>query len=949
VIRVRQRAGSSRVTGLIFLAVAAAAALAWVTAGSGASGDVGWGGFGNTPNQNRHTSLSLITKSNVDQLGRVFTVDFRAIDPGARRGQQSFPIVSGDRMYLTTNEDQVWALDATSGKVLWRWKPDNVAVFNKFGIVANRGLALCDGHLFMLTLDMTIVMLDPSDGSLIKHVPISRAVPGATPAYGYSETSAPMCGNHRLVVGAAGSEYGVRGFVMAYNTADLSPAWANPFWTIPPEGTSWRKLSRIVGGGVVWTPTTIDTATNTLYFGTGSATPLYYPPLRPGSNPRADSLISVNLRTGKMNWWQQQMAHNEWSYDTAQPPLVYTGRVGGKTRKVVSVATMEGVWFCYDAKTGRPIYQRVKVIDRTEHPKLQPGKPVVVYPSSLGGVNYSPASYDPKTNLVFNGASETAAIDIQVRLSPTEKKRKRLEGDVFLGLLNGDFGSYLPGWHDYGSVSAINVNTGRRVWKTKTPEPERGGVATTASGLAFAGGGDGVLRAFDQSDGKILWHFQTGHQIAAGASIYSVNGKEYVAVTAGGTPTSSNGGGCCSELHVFALGGSQKESPPPTDLPKSQLGTGAPVVQTAPAPNLAPARAAAPKRVKATHRVSAVSALGAAKITTQPPVAVRPWLANSSNVQNMFGRVRIGASPVVGATLRVDGYSLPVASGPRGGFLYPADISIARRHVVKVVGVGNAKVKGRALTAGEKAALLGTEAGFNTGYRVDRLHVTRQEGGGALVTGRVSDTFGNRPLSISLYTYQLTGTITDVDGKPVQGAVVVARTNDRDFWTFSSPSDASGHYTSFFHASDETSADPVPLSIGVALGAISYGGNLGTPANFARNKSARLDIKLGRGTTYTLGKPESYVGAIYEGLVVGVTGPHGVVKPIAERWPDAKGNFSMLLPASTRGQTLRFWENQRQFFSAFAQVPGGKVELRSWPTQLGDSASRGISKLVVPR
>jgi hypothetical protein len=183
----------------------------------------------------------------------------------------------------------------------------------------------------------------------------------------------------------------------------------------------------------------------------------------------------------------------------------------------------------------------------------------------------------------------------------------------------------------------------------------------------------------------------------------------------------------------------------------------------------------------------------------------------------------------------------------------------------------------------------------------------------------------------------------------VQGAVVVARTNDRDFWTFSSPSDASGHYTSFFHASDETSADPVPLSIGVALGAISYGGNLGTPANFARNKSARLDIKLGRGTAYTLGKPESYVGAIYEGLVVGVTGPHGVVKPIAERWPDEKGNFSMLLPPSTRGQTLRFWENQRQFFSTFAQIPGGKVDLTSWPTNLGDSASRGISKLVVPR
>ena len=120
-------------------------------------------------------------------------------------------------------------------------------------------------------------------------MPIARAVPGASSNYGYSETSAPICANHRVIVGAAGSEYGVRGFVMAYHT-DLTPAWANPFWTIPPAGTEWRKNGTLVGGGVVWTPTTVDPTTNTLYFGTGSATPPYFPSLRPGSDPRADSL-----------------------------------------------------------------------------------------------------------------------------------------------------------------------------------------------------------------------------------------------------------------------------------------------------------------------------------------------------------------------------------------------------------------------------------------------------------------------------------------------------------------------------------------------------------------------------------------------------------------------------------------------------------------------------------
>ena len=146
---------------------------------------------------------------------------------------------------------------------------------------------------------------------------------------------------------------------------------------------------------------------------------------------------------------------------------------------------MEGVWFAYDAATGRPIYQRVKVIDRTEHPTLQPGKEVTVFPSSLGGVNYSPASYDAATNYVFNGAAETAAVEVQAELTPTQKRRKRLLGDVFLGLQNGNFGTVLPGWHDHGSISAIDIATGRRVWKITTPEPERGGVTTTASGLGL--------------------------------------------------------------------------------------------------------------------------------------------------------------------------------------------------------------------------------------------------------------------------------------------------------------------------------------------------------------------------------------------------------------------------------------------------------------------------------
>ncbi len=920
-----------RVFVLIGAAVASGCLLASAGAHTNALANVGWGGFGNTPDENRHTSLTQINTSNVGQLGRAFTVDFHAIDSTVRRGEQSYPVESNGTLYLTTNDDNVWALDATTGKVKWRWTPDNVAVFRNFGIVANRGVALCDGHVFVLTLDMTIVQLDPATGRLQRRVAIAQAVPGASSDYGYSETSAPICADHRLIVGAAGSEYGVRGFVMAYHTSDLAPAWPNPFWTIPPAGTEWRRLGTLVGGGVVWTPTTVDTSTNTLYFGTGSATPLYFPSIRPGSNPRADSLVAVNLSTGRMRWWQQQMAFNEWSYDTAQPPLVYDAKVGGKKERIVSVATMEGVWFAYDAATGRPIYQRVKVIDRTEHPALQPGKPVAVFPSSIGGLNYSPASYDPHTNYVFNAAAETAAIDVQTKLTPTEKKRKFTLGDVFLGLTNGDFGSVLPGWHDHGSISAIDVNTGRQVWKFTTPEPERGGVTTTDSGLGFAGDGDGVLRAFDLKTGKLLWTFQTGAQIAAGPSLYSVNGTEYVAVTVGGTPTSSNGG-TASQLQVFVLGGSTKQSSPPTLAAQH-------IVPAAPAAK--PAKAAAPA-----HRAAPV---GFASIVTPSGLVVEPWQANSSNVKTVTGKVLLNGAPVAGAHVVVDGYPVPQATAKDGSFPYDVDITIAARHHVSVAGLAGATVHGHALSAGQQSALRAASGGFSVGYAPRGVAAQVRSNGTVLIRGRVTDSAGTGPPAVRLLTYRLAGTITDASGKPVQGAVVITRTLDRDFWTHSSASDASGHYSSFYSASDETGSNPVTLAVGVALGNVSYGGNLGTNTPFALLQSATMDIKLGSGTSYTVTKPTSYTGAVYSGLIVGVTAGRNVVKPIAETWPDAKGNFTMTLPASVRGKTLQIWENLRQSFSTFPATPGGAADLASWPSQLGPLVPRGLGAVSVPR
>jgi len=889
-----------------------------------------WVAFGHTASNDRHSPLTEITPSNVSRLTRSYLVDFQKLDPDVRRGQQSYPLAINGTLYVTTNDDNVFALNGATGAVLWQYKPPNSAVFKNFGIVANRGLAYCDGRLFLAQLDMKLVALRASDGAVLGKVAIGQDTPNASANYGYSETSAPVCADHRVFIGAAGSEYGIRGFVMAYTT-DLHPAWPSTFWTIPPDRQSWRRTSRVVGGGAVWTPVTADARTNTVYFGTGSATPLYFPALHPGQDARTDSLIAVDLRTGQLKWWRQLIAGNQWAYDVSQPPLVYRGKVGGKTHDVVSVATMEGMWFAFDAHTGRPFHERVKVIDRVEHPALRPGQPVTVFPSSLGGLNYSPASYDPATNYVFNAAAETASVLVQQKLTPTQKRRKLLLGDVYLGLQNGNFGAALQGWHDHGSISAINVSSGKRAWKFLTPEPERGGITTTASGLGFAGGGDGVLRAFDLRTGKVLWTFQTGNPIAAGPSIFSRDGKEYVAVTVGGTPTSSNGG-TVSQLHVFSLG-------PSKDRLAATVDEAAPVTRPAAAPIVAPR----------TKRAPHVAAAAGARITVDNVPELRLWQAGSSNTVRVTGRLLLRGSPVSGARIAVDRYRLPRLTDSSGRFAYPVDATLAARHPIHVVDASRARVGGRSASAAERQALLQASAGISVGYAIDDVRMSIVGDGNVLVTGRARRADGATAPPVVLLSYRLQGTITDARGNPVAGATVVTRTTDRDFWTFSQPSNANGHYVSFFSASDESGANPVPLSVQVAVGRTSYSSGTALVA-FSSLHSATMDIKLpGSGVSLPLPKSTAENGAFYRGLLVGVTGPNGVVRPLAARWPDAKGRFSLLLPGTVRGKTLHFWESDFVTFSGSAAGPGSAVDLHAWPSALPARIPRDLARIRVGR
>jgi hypothetical protein len=440
-------------------------------------------------------------------------------------------------------------------------------------------------------------------------------------------------------------------------------------------------------------------------------------------------------------------------------------------------------------------------------------------------------------------------------------------------------------------------------------------VTTTASGLGFAGGGDGVFRAFDLRNGKVLWTFQTSHPIASGPTIYSVRGKEYIALTVGGTPTSS-GGGTGTELHVFSLGGSKEEDPAPRRPLRALAGAG---------PQDVPTVLATP--VASVQR--ALAAAGGARVTGTR-VLVRGWQANSSNVQFVTGRVLRSGRPLAGARVKVGPYTLRARTDSQGRYRYPVGVTIPRRHVVRV---------GRA------------RAAIDVVYRLVGVRARVQRNGTVRVSGRVTLANGRTaPPPVVLFTYQLTGRITDAQGRPVQNAVVVTRTLDRDFWTFSAPSDAQGRYTSFFPASDRTGADPVPMNVQVAIGATNYVVASGRTPRFKRLRSASMDITLpATGTTMQLSDTSSYAGAVYEGLLVGVSGRRGVIKPLAASWPDRSGRFSLTLPASAGGQTITFWQNYRQFFSRFPATPGGRVDLAAWPSALQSRVAQGLSPLRVPR
>ncbi|MBO9609389.1 MAG: PQQ-binding-like beta-propeller repeat protein [Paenibacillaceae bacterium] len=505
-----------------------------------------WGSYGYTLANNRHVPFKEITADNVKDLGVIWSADLKTLDADVKNGNQSYPVVVDGIIYMTTAGNQVFAFDAVTGKTIWHWKPsaEQAAGFAKAGIIANRGVAVGEGKVFMLAVDNSLISLDQKTGKLVKMVKLSDFIEGVTIENGYYETTAPQYYKGNVYIGSSGSDNGVRGFVAAFKASDLTPAWDSPFWVVPPKGQDWLANSKFQGGGAVWDPVAIDEQTDIMYFATGNPSPDFYGANRPGDNPYTDSVVAVNAKTGKLVWAKQEISHDLWDYDAAASPMIINASVKGAKKKLVVQGGKSGLWFAWDAATGEVVWDGIPFA-KIDH-KEPTAEGVVGYPGVLGGENYAPEAYDPGTNYVLIPGIESPSLYKSAK-SEEEASTPDMPGAAAFGTSIGE----VPDVKGYGTVTAINVDTGKQAYQIKTTDMQRGGLTSTDAGLAFFGELDGKINALDIKAGKVIWTFQTsGNNVQAAPSIFKVDGKEYIVFTTGGTKP---------QVHVFGLGGNKTQ------------------------------------------------------------------------------------------------------------------------------------------------------------------------------------------------------------------------------------------------------------------------------------------------------------------------------------------------------------------------------------------------------
>lgn len=442
---------------------------------------------------------------------------------------ETTPLVADGILYATGPDDRAFALDARSGRPIWQYQrtlpPDIRPCCGR----VNRGVAILGDKVFMGTLDAHVVALDAKTGAVVWDIA------AADYSKGYSFTLAPLAIRNLVLVGVSGGEYGIRGFIDAYDAATGERKWR--FNTIPapgePGSETWTGDSWKIGGSPAWITGTFDPATNTTFWTTGNPAPSNRGEGREGDNLYSDSLLALDPDTGKLKWHFQFTRHDEHDYDATQVPVM----IDNGDKHWIAQGNRNGFFYLIDRTNG-------KLLSATQYAKVtwssskdsigrpvgsKEGEPTLegnpVCPGALGATNWMSPSYDPQTKLFYLTAREQCDI---FSTAPQVFDA----GHAFYGSAYFPNDATQPFW---GALRALDPATGKLVWEWKHGSPSWSGVLSTAGGIVFSGDAEGNFIALDAKSGKALWHFQCGASVFAGPMTYAVDGKQYVAVAAGST------------------------------------------------------------------------------------------------------------------------------------------------------------------------------------------------------------------------------------------------------------------------------------------------------------------------------------------------------------------------------------------------------------------------------
>jgi alcohol dehydrogenase (cytochrome c) len=511
-----------------------------------------WLTYSGTLFSHRYTALTQITPANVKNLELQWVFQTRGPAEPTEKSEAT-PLVVDGVMYTVLSPNHVVALDAATGRMFWMYSPRLSPLARVCCGRVNRGLAVLGDALFMGTIDGHLTAIDAKTGKPIWDVTITK------PELGYSFTMAPLVVKDKVIIGPAGGEYGIRGFIAAFDAKTGKEAWR--FHTVPAPGDpgfeSWPAGSNAWehGGGSIWVTGSYDPDLNLMYWGVGNPGPDWNADPRPGDNLYTDSVVALDPDTGRLRWHYQFTPHDEFDYDSTQVPVLADMEWKGRPRKVMLWANRNGFWYVLDRATGEFLQGKpfVRVnwaegIDEKGRPKRvlnATAEGTLVYPNNQGATNWYSPSYSPRTGLFYipswmDTYSTYTKGDVQYKEGNQYTGRFPTMTVPALRTGPGAVNQRTPqeGW---GAIQAFDAKSGELRWQFKMADVTDSGVLATATDIVFAGGREGYFFALDARTGAQLWKTSVGGQVSAAPMSYAVGGRQFVAINAG------------SALFVYAL------------------------------------------------------------------------------------------------------------------------------------------------------------------------------------------------------------------------------------------------------------------------------------------------------------------------------------------------------------------------------------------------------------